>query len=126
MKRTPFRRKRRTADEIERAKVQHITEAQFQRNVEEIAFANGWLTFHASQPFWDTAGLPDLILVRERIEFWELKVRDAKKSRAPSPSPVQWRFMDRLVEAGGIVRLMLWPDDWDEIVRLLAREGTTG
>jgi len=89
-----------------------ITEAQFQRQVLQLAKFTGWRTAHFrpaqnSQGQWRTAvagdgkGFPDLVLVRERVLFVELKVG---KNRL-TPDQVAWR--DALQAAGA--NWHLWP-----------------
>lgn len=56
-------------------------------------------------------GFPDLLLVRERILFRELKT-DAKSSKV---EPWQQEWLDRLKEGGGDADV--WrPRDWDDLI----------
>jgi hypothetical protein len=96
----------------------------FQAHVEKIAHDLGWKTSHAHLPFFDTAGIPDLYLLRvkgTRRHLWaELKVRDRQgKWRPPTGAQADWIADMRL--AGEDVRLWLWPDSDDEIYEELAK-----
>jgi hypothetical protein len=71
-----------------------MTEAQWQRIVEECAAANGWTCWHDHDARRNDSGLPDLILIRDRVIWVELK-RDGKQ-----PTKVQRWFHDVLRGAG--------------------------
>jgi hypothetical protein len=61
----------------------------------------------------DAAGFPDLVLVRERVLFVELKTDTGKLS------PVQREWLRALVGDG--VDARVWrPRDWDEVRETLA------
>jgi hypothetical protein len=64
-----------------------MTEAQFQRTVIEAAQALGWLCYHTHDSRRSAAGFPDLVLVRDRVLFVELKTERGKLSGAQE----QWR-----------------------------------
>jgi hypothetical protein len=98
------------------------TEAEFTSAVIAFAKLHGWHAVHfrpcRTNHGWrtavqgDGAGWPDLVLVRERIVFCELKT-DKGRTR-----PDQDVWADRLRAAGAEV--YLWrPADWDEIDRVL-------
>ena len=101
-----------------------ITEASFQKQVIDLAQLCGWLV-HAERPArtkdgsWRTpiqgmAGWPDLVLVRERVLFVELK----SARGTLSPEQEQWRAVLRT--AGADARL--WrPSDWPEIEATLTQ-----
>ncbi|MCK9513768.1 MAG: VRR-NUC domain-containing protein [Pigmentiphaga sp.] len=102
-----------------------VTEAQFQRQVLQLAKLCGWRSAHFrpaqnGQGQWRTAvagdgkGFPDLVLVRETVLFVELKVG---KNRL-TPDQVAWR--DALQAAGA--NWHLWTDDdWPAIEQTLKR-----
>jgi hypothetical protein len=72
--------------------------------------AQGWRTPVAA----DGAGFPDLVLVRERVIFVELKAQDGKVS------PDQLVWLGALEIAGAEVHV--WrPSDWEEVQRALSR-----
>lgn len=90
------------------------SEAEFQRQVVQLAALLGYRVFHTYDSRKSTgAGFPDLVLVgRGRVLFAELKRRGGKTT------PRQDDWLAALREAGG--RAFLWtPDDWDEIQREL-------
>ena len=101
------------------------TEKDFQAQVEELAGYQGWTCFHLNLPMRSPAGFPDLVMFRERIVFAELKVRRPRDGRAGKLSPGQVTYAHTIMKAGGEYYSWLFPDDWDAIVRLLAREGAT-
>ena len=96
-----------------------ITEAVFQRQVLQLARMTGWRSAHFRTSLnargeyqtavaGDGTGFPDLVLIRERVLFVELKT----DAGAMSPEQRAWR--DALRGAGADWRL--WkPRDWPEI-----------
>ena len=89
-----------------------VPEAAFQRSVVEAAEALGWLVFHDHDSRRNKAGLPDLILVRGRIVFAELKAECGRVR------PEQRKWIDALRLAGGDVHV--WrPSDMDDVMELL-------
>jgi len=102
-----------------------VSEAQFQRQVLQLAKLCGWRTAHFrpaqnSQGQWRTAvagdgkGFPDLVLTRETVLFVELKVNGNRLA----PDQVAWR--DALQAAGA--NWHHWtPDDWPAIEQTLKR-----
>lgn len=110
------------ADVIRRA-LPPISEAEFQRQVIQFARLRGWRTAHfrpgltragrwATAVQGDGAGFPDLVLVRDRVLFAELKVR----GRLPTAEQVAW--LKALQSAGA--EAYLWREtDWPEIEKVL-------
>ena len=117
-----------------------MTEAQFQRSVIELAQLNGWRVFHArkaqnAKGAWrtpvaaDGAGFPDLVLVRDRVIFAELKT---DKGRV---SPAQREWLDAITDATTgeippcdreVVRATVWrPRDWPAILAALNTRETS-
>lgn len=104
-------------------------EAGFQQRVIELAQLRGWLVAHFTRAMlpnghWLTPvkangkGFPDLVLVRERVIFAELKA----KGGVVSPDQRVW--LDRLRDAGAEV--YLWrASEWGDIQKVLARPPTT-
>ena len=108
-----------------------MTEAQFQRSVIELAQLNGWKVAHFrpaqnGKGAWrtpvaaDGAGFPDLVLVRDRVIFAELKTNTGRVS------PAQREWLDALTRAGAnthkaaSVETVVWrPEDWHEILAAL-------
>lgn len=100
-----------------------LTEAQFTNQVLEYAKLRGWRSAHFRPAHttkgWRTAvqgdgkGFPDLVLVRERIVWAELKVGNNRLS------PQQRAWVNALVAAGEEV--YVWkPNDWAEIEEVLS------
>ena len=105
MNRTPMKR----AEWGAKARARDNAEARFQARVEELA--------QRSQP-----GLPDLILIRERVVWAELKATSLLTGRIGKLSPAQIVFRDMLLEAGQ--EWHLWDDsseDWQKIQEVLKR-----
>lgn len=91
-----------------------ISERQFQQQVIELAQWLGYWVWHDEDSRKNARGLPDLILVKDRTIFAELK-KERGKVR-----PAQIDVMQRLREAGAEV--YLWrPSDWPEIEAVLRR-----
>jgi len=90
----------------------HVTEGQLQRQVLELARLRGWLAFHDYDSRRSESGFPDLVMVRERVVFAELKSATGRLSAA------QRQWLDRLTTAGAEV--YCWrPSDWDQVVEVL-------
>lgn len=101
-----------------------LTEAQFQRQVIDLARACGWMVAHFRPALtrrgrWSTpvqadgAGFPDLICVKpRRIVAAELKAGRGRVTEA------QRRWLGRLALAGA--ECYIWrPESWDAIVKVL-------
>jgi hypothetical protein len=89
-----------------------ITEKAFQRAIIEEAIRNGWTYYHTYDSRKSAAGFPDLVLVRERVLWMEVKTEDGKASAAQS----SWGEI--LLAAGQDYRLVR-PSDWPTIVETL-------
>jgi hypothetical protein len=105
-----------------------VTEAQFQRSVIELAQLNGWKVAHFrpaqnAKGVWrtpvaaDGAGFPDLVLVKDRVIFAELKT-DKGRVR---PDQKEWlEALDRCATT------VIWrPRDWPTILATLNTRPTT-
>lgn len=102
-------------------------ERPFQDEVVRTARALGWRAVHfadarlrsgqrAVAVEYDARGWPDLVLVRERVVFAELKVENGIVSAA------QGEWLERLRRAGA--ETYVWrPAGMPEIERVLARQG---
>lgn len=75
------------------------SEAQFQQQVLDVAHLRGWWTHHEYDSRRGTPGWPDLVLVRERIVYAELKTMRGRVSKE------QKDVMARLQAAGAEVYL---------------------
>lgn len=98
------------------------TEAQFQKAVIDLARVTGWLVAHfrpaRTEDGWrtpvaaDGAGFPDLVLVRDRVLYRELK------SESGRVRPDQQRWHERLAMGGADIAV--WrPADWPAIASTL-------
>lgn len=98
------------------------TEAQFQKAVIDLARHTGWLVAHfrpaRTEEGWrtpvsaDGAGFVDLVLVRDRVLYRELK---SEKGRV---RPDQQHWHDALAAAGADIAV--WrPSDWSAIASTL-------
>lgn len=61
------------ASEYRRQFAQSMSEKQFQEHVIALAHRLGWLVYHTYSSQRSAPGFPDLVLVRERTLFRELK-----------------------------------------------------
>ena len=66
-----------------------MTEKQFQSHIVHVAQMKGWLVYHTYDSRRSAPGFPDLVLVREKVLFRELKtdkgrVTPAQKAWAAS------------------------------------------
>ena len=92
-----------------------MTEKAFQSDVMRVAKMLGWLCYHTYDSRRSASGFPDLVLVRERILYRELKVGKNKLS----PTQELWR--DSIMDAGG--DWAEWREtDMDDIVADLSRK----
>jgi hypothetical protein len=88
------------------------SEADFQRQVIELATRLGWWCWHDADSRKNRAGLPDLILVKRRVVWAELKVPPNGLTAD------QAACVERLRAAGEEV--YVWrPSDWPAIERAL-------
>lgn len=100
-------------------------EKRFQAAVEELAVYLGWFPVHVLNMRGTAAGLPDLILIRERVVWAELKAYSDTTGKAGVFFGAQERFRDLLLNAGQ--EWYLWYDDsdgWKEIKAVLSRGGS--
>ena len=92
-----------------------ISEAQWQRLVCDLASVCGWTFYHTHDSRRSPAGFPDLVLVRERVLFVELKTERGRLR------PEQRAWGMSLMLAGQDWRW--WkPSDWSEVVATLTGE----
>lgn len=97
-----------------------ITEKQFQQQVLQLAKLCGFRVYHTWLSIRSTAGFPDLVLCRDgRLIFAELK------SDRGTPTAAQQEWLAALRKVKG-VEVYLWrPADWEQIERVLQRDGIT-
>ena len=90
-----------------------VSEKAFQATVVETAKLLGWRIFHVHDARRSEPGFPDLVLVRNRVVFGELKTQRGRLSAE------QAAWIRDLREAGALVHV--WrPSDWPEIEQVLA------
>jgi len=102
-----------------------MTEADFLKSIIDLAHVYGWKVAHfragmrANGQYrtpvqGDGAGFPDLVLVRKRVIFAELKSEEGRLAGGQSV------WLDDLIDAGA--EIYLWrPSDWEKIVEILKR-----
>lgn len=89
-------------------------EVDAQAAVVDIARLQRWSAYHTHDSRGSDAGFPDLVLVRDRIVYVEMK----RQGERPRPTQVDW--LDRLARAGGEV--YVWTiEDLDDAVAVLTR-----
>lgn len=91
-----------------------MTEKQFQTQIVMVAKANGWIVYHTYDSRRSEPGFPDLVLVRDRVLFRELKTDTGRISQA------QQEWGDVLTKAGADFKV--WrPSDLKAIIKELGR-----
>ncbi|MFA5053017.1 MAG: VRR-NUC domain-containing protein [Parcubacteria group bacterium] len=105
-----------------------MLEAEFQDTVADAARVLGWFIYHArpartakgwrTSVSYDGKGFPDLVAVRERVLFIELK----SSTGSMSAEQKVWRV--RLKRAGAEYHLWTPDTPWDEIVGALTVRAT--
>jgi VRR-NUC domain len=93
-----------------------MTEAQWQHTVVDLARTLDWQWYHTHDSRRSQPGFPDLVLVRDRVIFAELKTVGGRLD--------QWqkRWGNQLVEAGA--EWYCWrPHHYAEVERTLTRQG---
>ncbi len=96
------------------ARASRPSEADFERQVLELARLLRFRVYHTWLSSHSAAGFPDLVLVKPpHVVFAELK------SDTGQLSPAQEAWIDALSRCPG-VRAFVWrPSDWDQIVAVL-------
>jgi hypothetical protein len=89
-----------------------MSEAEWQRTVTELATTLEFEWYHTHDSRRSPAGFPDLVLVRERVIFTELKTEHGRLTNSQSD------WIHRLHVAGA--EAYVWrPSDWPEVERTL-------
>ena len=98
------------------------SEKAFQQQVVELAEYLGWYCWSVNLPQRSKAGFPDILLLRERVIWIELKVH--RKGGRGKVMPEQRTFHDMLRAAGQSV-YVFWNDneDWEQLQEVLSRGG---
>lgn len=99
------------------------SESVWQTLVTDVAEAAGWLSCHVypgrvGKGGYRTAttavGFPDLWLVREsRLVVFELK------ADGNHPTEEQTEWIEQLDSVEGVVARVVWPTDWERVVKIL-------
>lgn len=101
-----------TAAEVCLSETAAVPEKRWQWQVTNHAEAQGWLVYHTFDSRRSAAGFPDLVLVRERVIFAELKSRKGKLSKA------QEGWLKAL--RGARAEVYLWlPKHWPQVTEAL-------
>jgi hypothetical protein len=91
-----------------------MPEREFQAEVIRLAKLLGWRVYHTFNSRRSASGFPDLVLVRDRVMYAELKTDRGK------PTPLQLEWAQALTGAGAEV--YLWrPAELQAIAETLAR-----
>lgn len=105
----------------EKTKKREQKEAGFQRAVIDHARRLGWYSWHSYNPrYRSEAGFPDLMLVKDRLVFIELKAY-YDNGKAGRVMPEQENFHQMLKEAGQEV-YVIWDDadGWELLTNVLS------
>lgn len=90
------------------------TEKQFQADVIREARRAGWRVYHAFNSNRSTPGFPDLVLVRDRVIFAELKTATGKLTSEQD----DWI---QALRGAGITAVVWRPVDWPAIMDTLSK-----
>lgn len=94
-----------------------LTEKDFQSQIIELAERLHWLVYHTYDSRRSRAGFPDLVLVKDRVIFAELKTQVGRVL------PAQSQWLSSLRHAG--VECYVWrPDELEDIIRILTSTQT--
>jgi hypothetical protein len=97
--------------------IQMLTEKAWQRQLVDLARQLGWTVYHTYDSRRSQPGFPDLVLVRDRVLYVELKREQGKLTDA------QAGWLDKLIAAGA--EAYCWrPRDLEEAGMTLARRET--
>ncbi len=91
-----------------------MREADFLRQVRDLARILGWKVYHHPYSLGADPGFPDLVLVRDRVVFMELKGPKGKLSD-------QQREWLESLQAAGAEAYVFWPDDLEKIQEILQK-----
>lgn len=95
-----------------------MSEKAFQGQVVDLMRLSGFrLVYHTYDSRRSASGFPDLVAIRRpRVIFAELKVA----SNQPTPAQLDW--LDELHQCDAAESYVWWPEDLDDIRRILARD----
>ena len=92
-----------------------MLEREWQAIVVDAATRLGWRYYHTVNAKRSRPGFPDLVLVRERVVFAELKRQDGKLK------PEQEQWLEALRHAGAEVHVWRPSDYQHHVLRVLAK-----
>jgi len=93
--------------------VADVLERDVQAAILDIARLLGWRAYHTFDSRKSEAGFPDLVLVRDRIIFVEVK----REGQRPRPNQVEW--LNALSSAGA--ECYVWTEsDYDDAATILS------
>ena len=90
-------------------------EADFQRQVQDIARIHGWVDYHVLKAKGMRAGFPDLVLLRKPELIW-VELKSAKGKVTPAQAE-----MHEMLRGCGQEVYIWYPDDWNEIEEVLKK-----
>lgn len=89
-------------------------ETDFRESIQGFAKLFGWMYYHTHDSRRSPEGFPDLVLVKPpRFIVAECKVGDNK------PTQQQEDWLSASAACPGVETYLWYPDDWDEIERVL-------
>jgi hypothetical protein len=92
-----------------------VTEKAWSQTVYEAARWHGWFAYRVLRSKGSAPGFPDLVLIRPpRLVFAELKTGRGRLTKA------QVECLALLDDVPGAEVFTWYPEDWDEITRVLA------
>jgi len=94
-----------------------ILEADWQRDIVALARQFGWLTYHTFNSRRSTHGFPDLVLLRDRVVYLELK---REKTRCTDDQKL-WL---RCLRSAGAEVYVGRPSDLDDLAVVLSQRRT--
>ena len=90
------------------------SEADYQEQIIQLAEDTGWLVWHDTDSRRNSAGLPDLLMVRGPVLlFIEVKTEKGKVS------PEQEAFINRLKQVKYVDADVVRPHQWEQIAQVL-------
>lgn len=91
-----------------------ITEAQFQRQITDLADITGWAWYHTHDSRKSPVGYPDLTLLRgASVIILEVKTETGKLRAG------QQDWIDRWAQVPGVIAAVVRPADWERIAEWL-------
>jgi hypothetical protein len=94
------------------------SEEEFRSRIERLARSLGWEHYHTRDSRRSPEGFPDDVFGRERGEL-RLVVVEAKVP--PNKPTEKQRMWLRIFEGAGVPALLVYPDQWAEVVAVLKR-----